>query len=99
VTDLTTRLLAIKPGGVVVYHVGDLATDRASFGARGVLIDDVANIAWTLHQTGRVHLVQRRLQGVTGRVYEYLAIAKMPRLHEQSGLGPRSYHSGMAKLR
>lgn len=92
---MPARLEAIKPGATVIYHVGVLAQDLSIPG-----VYEAKYTAWQLYEGGRVHLIQRLIGEVEGRrIYEYIAVAKMPRLHEQPGLGPRSFHSGMAKLR
>lgn len=65
--DIGNRLAALKQGETCIYHVGNLAFDRG-WDAAGrkrdkdeARIHDTANLAWRLHQAGRVALTQRRV--------------------------------------
>lgn len=86
------ELEKIKPGELVVYYVGYLARDRRD-GDNPAHI--AAAVAWRLHVERRVILTQRRIRD---HLYEYIAIGRLPRLHEQPGLGPRPIRSGVAFL-
>lgn len=67
-----TSVLNMQKGARVVYHVGLLAKDRG-LTKRTILeqtVNETANIAWKLHEQGKVALCQRRVGPFT---FEYIA--------------------------
>lgn len=67
-----TEILNMPKGSRIVYHVGLLSKDRGDVNKTPAEqeISDTANIAWKLHEQGKVCLVQRRLGF---ELYEYIA--------------------------
>lgn len=70
--EFNARLAAARRGDRIIYHIGDLATDR-------VLRDDhrkihaLANMVYDLAELGTLALVQRKVNADKG-VYEYIAV-------------------------
>lgn len=61
-----------KPGYPLVYHTGNLMCDRNFDNG----VATVAERVWSLYETGKVHLLQRRVQNGPLSCCLYLAIKK-----------------------
>lgn len=69
-----TKILSMPRGSRLVYHVGFLTVDRFNEDNKNrAQHDEVADIAWNLHEAGKVALIQRRLGD---RLYEYIAVRR-----------------------
>ena len=72
-----TSILDKKPGEMITYHRGLIATDRGTGlpasrrNSQHDAVNQTATIAWSLFTAGRIHLFQRR---VGDGVYDYLAV-------------------------
>lgn len=87
------HLMNVEPGQVIVYHSGNLMSDRIN-GIGFMQVENVAQAAWQAMMDGKVTLLQARVQGVPG-LFHYCAIKrKMPyEKVEWSGCyDPRPYH-------
>jgi hypothetical protein len=77
-TDLCDRLAQAMPGGVIAYHLGMLARDRAPTcqllpERRRLDLNAIADRVLQLAAAGRVHLLQRRIGPDR---FAYLAIVR-----------------------